>query len=205
MEYPDIEALAKRIGASPTKRGRTRVLYTIPIISDPNTGKVVSDSFRIAEYLDATYPEGRTLFPRGTKPLIAAFDSALTTVFGTILPVQYASTCAILNPSSEAYFRGAMEVKFGRKIEELSPVGPKRDDDLAKGRKTLTAVDEWLEKSDGKFVLGDTISYADGLLAGRLVWIKATDSIWEEVMTWHNGRWATYLENLENAGYASIH
>ncbi|KAG8220972.1 hypothetical protein J3R82DRAFT_2477 [Butyriboletus roseoflavus] len=206
VEYPDIESLAKKIGAPATgTKDDGTPAYTLPIINDPNTGKVIADSFLIAEYLDATYPNGNTLFPSGTKPLVEAFESSVVGAIGGILPLQLAISCFILNPPSEKYFRATREAKFGQKIEAFSPEGPKRDADLAKGKEGLAQVDNWLAKSDGKFVLGNTVSYADAVLAGWLTWIKVTKVIWgNNVATWHNGRWATYLENLEKAGYASV-
>ncbi|KAH0836692.1 hypothetical protein J3R83DRAFT_8414 [Lanmaoa asiatica] len=206
VEYPDIETLAKKIGAPPTgTKDDGQPAYTLPIINDPNTGKVISDSFLIAVYLDATYPNGNTLFPSGTKPLIEAFEAGVVGALGGILPLQLAISCYVLNPPSEVYFRVTREAKFGKKIEEFSPEGPKRAADLAKGKEGFAAVDSWLAKSDGEFVLGNTISYADGILAAWLTWIKVTGVVWKEVATWHNGRWATYLENVEKAGYASVH
>ena len=204
MEFPDIEALAKRIGAPPCSYGSDGTPnYTVPIISDPNTGKVVSDSFLIAEYLDATYPGEKVLFPPGTKPLVAAFEAGVVNAMSGLFPVQLTATCGILNPSSEAYFRRTREPMFGRKVEEFSSEGPQRDADVAKGKAAFDAVDGWLAKSEGKFVLGDSISYADAVLGGWFVWIKVTNLIWGDVATWHNGRWATHLENVERAGYAS--
>ena len=205
VEGPGIEALAKKIGAAPTIMADGTPGYTVPIISDPNTGKVISDSFCIAEYLDATYPDGRTLFPPGTKPLLAAFESGIVNALKGVIMAQLVATYNILNPSAQEYFRRTREARFGRKIEEFSPVGPKRDADVAEGKAGFDAVDGWLSKSEGEFVLGDTISYADGILAAWLTWIKITNEIWKDVATWHNGRWATYLENVEKAGYASVH
>lgn len=206
VEYPDIEALAQKIGAPATgTKSDGTPLYTLPIINDPNTGKVIADSFLIAEYLDATYPNGTTLFPSGTKPLVAAFEGGIVGALGGVLLLQLAVSCHALNPSSEKYFRRTREAAFGQKIEEFSPEGPKRDADIAKSKQGFDAVDGWLAKSEGKFVLGNTISYADCVLAGWLAWIKVTDAIWKgDVATWHNGRWATYLENVEKAGYASV-
>ena len=204
VEYPDIEAIAKKIGAPPTVMTDGTPGYAVPIISDPNTGKVISDSFLIAEYLDATYPNGKTLFPSGTKPLLAAFESGIINALSGVFLLLLIATYDILNPSSKVYFKRTREDRFGKKLEEFSPAG-KRDADVAKGKVGLDTVDGWLAKSEGKFVLGDTISYADGILSGWLTWIKITDSeVWKDVATWHNGRWATYLENMEKAGYASV-
>ncbi|KAN0088442.1 hypothetical protein V8E55_005499 [Tylopilus felleus] len=205
VEYPDIEALAKKIGAPATgTKSDGNPLYTLPIIQDPHTGKVIADSFLIAEYLDATYPNGKALFPPGTKPLIAAFESGVIHALGGILMQQLALSCSMLNAPSEAYFRRTREALFGKKIEVFSPEGATRDADLAKGKEAFNAVDGWLAKSEGKFVLGDTVSYADGILAGWFVWIKLTNTNWKDIATWHNGRWATHLENVEKAGYATV-
>ena len=204
VEFPDIEPLAKKIGAAPTILTDGTPAYSVPIISDPNTGKVISDSFLIAEYLDATYPDGRTLFPPGTKPLFAAFESGILDALKGVFMAQLVASYNIMNPSSQEYFRRTREARFGQKIEEFSPMGPKRDADVAKGKAGFDVVDGWLSKSEGKFVFGDTISYADGILAAWLTWIKTTDGIWKDMATWHNGRWATYLENVVNAGYASV-
>lgn len=203
VEYPDIEALAKKIGAPSTgTKGDGSPSYTLPIINDPNTGKVISDSFLIAEYLDATYPGGNTLFPPGTKALIEAFEGGFVGKIGPIFPLQLALSCSILNPSSEKYFRATRETTYGKKIEEFSPAGAQRDADLAKGKEGLAAVDGWLSKNGGKkFVMGDTISYADGILGGWLTWIKVTNessAAWDsEFAKWHGGKWSTYLANLQ--------
>ncbi|KAF8141568.1 hypothetical protein EV363DRAFT_25065 [Boletus edulis] len=204
VEFPDIEAVALKIGAPATGTKDGKPTYTLPIINDPNTGKIISDSFLIAEYLDATYPGKPTLFPPGTKPLIAALESGIINALGGLFMMQFAVTYSILNPRSQEYFRRTREASFGKKIEEFSPVGPVRDADLAKGKAAFTTVDGWLAKSEGKFVLGDTISYADCVLAGWFIWIKTTNPNWKDMATWHNGRWATHLENVEKAGYASM-
>ena len=204
VELSDVEALAKKLGAAPTIMTDGTPAHTVPIISDPNTGKVISDSFLIAEYLDATYPNGKILFPPGTKPLFAAFESGIINALQGFFMAQLVASHDIMNPCSQEYFRRTREVTFGQKIEEFSPVGPKRDADVEKGKAGFDAVDGWLSKSEGKFVFGDTISYADGILAAWLIWIRTTNVVWKDMATWHNGRWATYLENVVNAGYASV-
>ncbi|KAG1739981.1 hypothetical protein EDB19DRAFT_1895386 [Suillus lakei] len=203
VEYPDIEALAKKIGAPPTgAKADGSPSYTLPIINDPNTGKVVSDSFLIAEYLDTTYPSGTTLFPPGTKPLMAALEAGVIGGIGSILPYQLAISCYILNPSSEKYFRATREATYGKKIEEFSPAGTQRDADWAKAKEGLVAVNDWLSKNGGgKFVMGNTVSYADGILGAWLTWIKITNgdssAAWKDFASWHGGRWGTYITNLK--------
>ncbi|KAG2136182.1 hypothetical protein BD769DRAFT_1626939 [Suillus cothurnatus] len=190
VEYPDIEALAKKIGAPPTSTNADgSPLYTLPMINDPNTGKVVADSFLIAEYLDATYPRWNYL-------------AGVIGGLGSIFLHQLAISCYILNPSSEKYFRATREANYGRKIEEFSPAGAQREADWAKTKEGLVAVDGWLSKNGGgKFVMGDNITYADGILGGWMTWIKITNgensAAWKDFASWNGGRWGTYITNLQ--------
>ncbi|KAK0457980.1 uncharacterized protein EV420DRAFT_1620839 [Desarmillaria tabescens] len=76
IEVPDIEALAKKIGAAPTDMWPDGVTpkYTVPIIQDHSTGAVISNSPAIAVYLDKTYLSiGPVLIPAGTMALQLAF------------------------------------------------------------------------------------------------------------------------------------
>ena len=78
MDYPDIEALYKEIGASPVSDPFfPEPAYTLPVIYDPSTKSVISDSANIARYLDKAYPETPVLIPAGTDAFHAAYDSAL--------------------------------------------------------------------------------------------------------------------------------
>jgi glutathione S-transferase len=72
----------RSIGAAPTgEKPDGSPLYTLPAIVDPSRTTssggptVVSESFRIAEYLDEAYPTPSTgaLFPPGTKALQQLF------------------------------------------------------------------------------------------------------------------------------------
>ncbi|KAH7909189.1 hypothetical protein BJ138DRAFT_1155859, partial [Hygrophoropsis aurantiaca] len=202
IEYCDIEALALKIGAIPTDvKPDGKPLYTLPIIQDPNTGKVIADSFAIAEYLDETYPNAPTLFPRGSKALFAAFEGGIVNALGPIGRLQLALICPLLNGPSEKYYRPSREAMFGMKIEEFSPIGEKRDGDLAKFKASLASVYEWLAKSNGEYVMDDTVSYADAILNGWLIWIKivhgADSEVWKDIASWNEGRWAKHLKAMD--------
>jgi glutathione S-transferase len=79
VEYPDIEHLCKAIGAAPTSGG-----YTLPVLRDPNTGTVVSDSWAIAKHLDAHFLD-RVVIAPGTDGLQHAFQAL---VWNTIHKVR---------------------------------------------------------------------------------------------------------------------
>jgi hypothetical protein len=81
VEYPDIKPLSLEIGASPTSHTADGTpFYTLPAIYDPNTDKVVSESFEIAQYLDATYTE-RPVLPRGSEGLQHMFVYAIDPIY----------------------------------------------------------------------------------------------------------------------------
>ncbi|EGN96659.1 hypothetical protein SERLA73DRAFT_184766 [Serpula lacrymans var. lacrymans S7.3] len=121
--------------------------------------------------------------------------------------LQLAQSCGVLNPSSEKYFRETRESKFGIKIEEFSPVGAKRDADLAKGKEGLSTVHGWLSKNGGgKYILGSTVSYADGITGGWINWIRITQgpdsAVWKSLASHNGGFWGKYLSDLDT--YASV-
>lgn len=79
IEYPDIEDHCKKIGAEPSMiRKNGKPYYSLPVIQ--HDGKVITDSARIVEYLDSTYPDTPKIIPAGThvlhKAFFAAYDSA---------------------------------------------------------------------------------------------------------------------------------
>ena len=86
LAIPDVAPTLKEIGASPNKLPDGSERYTVPTLSDPNTGAIVTDSWVIAEYLDKTYPE-KPIFPPGSKGPISALDSALLALGGGFIEI----------------------------------------------------------------------------------------------------------------------
>ncbi|KAL0574282.1 hypothetical protein V5O48_007672 [Marasmius crinis-equi] len=84
----EVEQTAKSIGAPPTmgfSTGSPR--YTVPMIHDSTTGKAISESFNIAEYLDEAYPDTPRIIPPGTRMLQSTFCMSVFTTFAPLLPV----------------------------------------------------------------------------------------------------------------------
>ncbi|KAH9942894.1 hypothetical protein B0H21DRAFT_695862 [Amylocystis lapponica] len=204
VEYPDIARVCQEIGAAPTSTTEDgSPLYTLPAIHDPSTKTSVSDSAAIARYLDKTYPDTPVVIPAGTAALHAALDTAIaTTVQTRLLKVMMLPTNNQLNPVSEAFFRRTREERLG-KLEALSPPGPIRENNWAEVRKALGTVAQWMAANgeETSFFLGDTIRYADIVVAGWLVWVKKVygpDSPeWADVKTWDGGKWARFMESFE--------
>jgi len=173
VEYQDIEPLCKKIGAAKTSPS-SAIPYTLPVIHDPAHNAAVSDSIEIARYLDKTYPDTTRLFPPGSHALQVAFQSAhADTVAQAMGLIMLPLSCALLNPESEPYFRRTREARFGMKMEEFSPLGPKRDSHWKTLSESHGVMASWLaQNSEGPFVMGDQISYADATVAAFLIWMR---------------------------------
>ncbi|KAI5117502.1 hypothetical protein M0805_009671 [Coniferiporia weirii] len=203
VEYPDIEALLKDIGGAPTrKKNDGRDHYTLPAIRDSATGKVVTDSFEIAAYLDKAYPDTPALIPPNTRAAIELFTHVFDAeIFAAVYPVMLPASNNILNPKSEEYFSRTKAVAFGKTMEELAPPpGPVRDEIWGKTKSGLERLGGFYDKNgvNKLFFLGDTFTFADAIVASCLLWIKVVlgpdSDEWKAVMGWSGGRWAKFLE-----------
>lgn len=199
VEYPDIELKLKEIGASPNKLPDGREMYSVPVLRDPNTGVIVTDSWAIAEYLEGNYAE-KPVFPPGSQGLISAFDSALVTLGGDSFRFSLLRTTEILNERSLEYFIRTREAAYGEKAYEWSPEGPKRDTHWAIIEKSFySSAKTWYDKVEGKWLMGDTFSYADIVLAVHTLFRKRVyrDDEWKRIVSLHDGKWEKLLADVE--------
>ena len=204
VEYPDVEAVCKEIGASPTGIRNNAPLYTLPAIYDPNHNIAVADSAAIARYLDRTYPRvGPTLIPHEIDALHTAFQDAFaSTGFPRHLArLIMASICAILNPRGEEYFRRTREEMFGS-LEALAPAeSEKRAEHWEGAEKAFGTIARWFATEphgeEMLFFMGhDKICFADITLAAFLKGMQKLVSVdeWARVMQWNGGRWARFMD-----------
>ena len=202
VEYPDIEAVSKKLGIKPTGRKRDgSPLYTLPAIHDPSTGVYIADSFVIADYLEKTYPDTPLVFPNETAGLqrafITTFEKNIDSVWSFIIP----ATNFRLNPASEEYFRRTREISFGQKLEDVIPTGNTRTEEWGKFEQGLTKIHSYLALTKGPYMLGDTISWSDFVLFSFIYWFKliwGEDSKeWKDIASWNDGRWEALIRGLE--------
>jgi len=203
VEYPDIGPRMKELGAEATAEwedGSPR--WTLPVTKDDTTGKVVADSWKIAMYLDDTYPDKPTLFPFGVRaPVDFLHAYFFNTAIRPGLPIFLSETCVKLNPPSEKIFRRAREAEFKLKMEEFAPPGPKRDAIWAAAKAGFdTFAAKYASNGDGTlpYFYGDKISYADLVVASFLWWIKVVlrseNPEWKKMEGWNDGRWVKLIE-----------
>ncbi|KAI0769970.1 hypothetical protein C8Q74DRAFT_1369210 [Fomes fomentarius] len=206
VEFPDIAALCKKIGAPHTSTKPDGSLhYTLPVIYDPNTKTAVSESAAIARYLDKTYPSTFALIPKETDALHEAFTQAFRAAFlVNVAMIILAPTCAQLSPRAAEYFRQAREAMFNDKMEAFAPAGSEKRARHWKGvQDALHMVKGWLaaDGSEKLFFMDDRVLYADITVAAWLQSVKRVlgdDSReWKDLTQWDGGHWARFMREFE--------
>ncbi|KAG1841904.1 hypothetical protein DFJ58DRAFT_856067 [Suillus subalutaceus] len=185
VEYPDIATVLKGLGLAPKKRPDGSDIYTVPVLNDPNTGALIDESLEIAAYLEKTYT-AKPIFPYGSEMLIRVFDSAYLDNAHPIVRLIY-------------FFRRTRSERLQLPWEEFSPEGPKRDGDWAYLEQGFNKGETLRAKSGGEWVMGDTFSYADIIVASRLFWYKRVlkEDEWARISSWNGGRWAKVLDKVQ--------
>ncbi|KAA1475686.1 hypothetical protein DENSPDRAFT_842497 [Dentipellis sp. KUC8613] len=202
VEYPDIEGVCKKLGAQPTGLREGQPLYTLPVLEDPNTGAIISESFSIAEYLDATYPNTLQLIPKGTKALQIMFrDIFEEKVFWKMLETQVLRIVAQLSPESAVFWREKVGKVLGKKPEDLLPDERAKEERWNQALQGLSVLDRWASQNEsGPFIMGDVPSFADAVLTAHLIWLKtlggAESKEWISVMEADGGRWARLYDEF---------
>ncbi|KAF8634683.1 hypothetical protein AX15_000784 [Amanita polypyramis BW_CC] len=208
-EHLDIEKMSKERGIAPTgvnfENGAP--LYTLPAIYDESTGIGLSESHRIAEYLDKTYPDTPKVIPPGTESLQAAFITSYTPHFKALTQFNLPATLEAMKESeSKEHFYKTRSKRFGRDLKTMRPTGAALAPALNDLRDGLNKVDEWLVKSDGLYVMGNTISFGDFALLSWLKWARVVlgndSEEWKQISSWNEGRWGERVERLEKYGQA---
>jgi glutathione S-transferase len=136
----------------------------VPVIKDG--GKVVSDSWAIAEYLEEQVP-APTLFGGGTGRAHASFINswADAVLVSGIVRFIVRDLLDIIHPKDVEYFRSSREARFGCSLEAVQAA---RDDRLAAFRDLLLPIRLALRRQD--WLGGAAPSYADHIVAGTLMW-----------------------------------
>lgn len=142
---------------------------TVPILRDDQ--ELVSDSFRIAQYLEETYPEAPSLFggPGGAAAARLVEGYCQHVVHGVITRIALIDIHDMLAPTDQAYFRKSREERLGRSFEEIAAG---RDAAIAGLPQALQPLRHMLAFQP--FVGGDTPLFGDYILFGALQWLRIT-------------------------------
>ncbi|KAF9443132.1 hypothetical protein P691DRAFT_779056 [Macrolepiota fuliginosa MF-IS2] len=208
VEFPDIETVSKKAGIPPFGKKPDGVTphYTCPAITDDTTGAALSDSYKIAEYLDKAYPDTPQVFPPGTEALQAAFYDHFFQVISPLWPIVLPRVPETLNERSAEYYTRTRAERFGKPLDQMEPVGEDRIIAWEKIKASFGQLDGWLSKSPGKFIFGDTVTFSDFVVASMLQSVKILlgegSEEWKNIEGWNDGRWSNILKNLEK--HASV-
>lgn len=205
VEFPDIAAVCKQIGASPTRPKEDGITphYTLPVIQDLSTGAIISGSTNISEYLDRTYSDTPLLFPPGTRSLTEAFHAALRAANGpSLYKLVIVPQVLYLNPRSHDYYRETREATYGKRLEEICPEGEASEANWKQLEAGLAKISGWLKAAGDKpFFGGDAPIHADFILVAALTWARKVwgeaSKDWQRVKELDEGWWARYLQSFE--------
>lgn len=142
---------------------------TVPFLRDGQ--ELISDSFRIAQYLEDTYPDGPSLF--GGQGGVAAArlveGYSQQTVHGVVTRIALTDIHGMLAPEDQSYFRKSREERLGKSLEE---VAAGRDAAIAALPAALQPLRHMLAFQP--FVGGATPLFGDYIIFGALQWLKIT-------------------------------
>ncbi|TFY51247.1 hypothetical protein EVJ58_g10668, partial [Rhodofomes roseus] len=154
------------------------------------------DSYKIALYLDETYPDTPALLPPESRVFQTSFQHALGDVLHTrVVPLLLHQIAKPLNPRSRDYFIETREAFLGCKLEELSPPGSEKNAaQWVAMEKAFGVVASWIESAgDGRLLLSGggpdgedgKVTHADTDLAGVLIAMRVLLGVdskeWERI------------------------
>ncbi|TFK22431.1 hypothetical protein FA15DRAFT_644212 [Coprinopsis marcescibilis] len=215
VDLVDVEPLCKSLGIATLSNRRfdNRQLYTLPVIYDPKSNHIVSDSMRIAQYLDEEYPDPEypPLIKKGTEGLTQGFiharELALAPVHQFVVPLV--AQRLHLSPRSQEYFRRTREMWFKvGNLEEILPDGDTRVVEWGKVKAGMDLIDSWYRAVGGTegqsqqgWIMGGQPCFSDFNVAAALRWMKSvwgeSSPEWSDVKLWNEGRWARMLDDCK--------
>jgi glutathione S-transferase len=196
LEFPDIAPVLQKANVPPITKQDGTLGYTCPSIVDDTTGTAISDSFKIAEYLDTQYPETPKAFPLGSIALQAVFYARFSEMTLSLVPLIVTKTPGILNPVSAEYFH----CEIRPLILEVMSLDEEREQLWRKAESVFDWLDGLYSMSGGPFFMGEAPSFADFVLGGVLEEMKILGD-WDKITVLNGGRWKRLVMDLEK--YAS--
>jgi glutathione S-transferase len=143
---------------------------TVPVIRDAAASEplVVRDSWRIAEHLEARYPESPLFGGEIGRGVSHAFNAWVDRVLvPAMLAVVAADVHERVDAADEAYFRTSMERVLGKTLEQA---GSERAEALARLGRALEPMQAALKRAT--FVCGERAAYADYILFSIFQWAR---------------------------------
>ncbi|RAP64647.1 glutathione S-transferase [Achromobacter sp. HZ01] len=143
----------------------------VPVLVDG--GRVVSDSWQIACYLEDAYADRPSLFggPTGRALSLFANSWADSTLVPTLARLLLPSIHGLIHEKDKDYFRATREKRFGR-LEDL-PAGYEAQ--IAALRAALLPLRQTLARQP--YLAGERPAYADYAVFGMFMWARCTSAL----------------------------
>jgi glutathione S-transferase len=142
---------------------------TVPVIVDGD--RPVADSWKIAEYLDAQYPDRPALIHGDAELHLTRF--ARHWAEGVLSPLLLRMLVKDINqrltPKDQEYFRSSREKRLGQSLEAYTAG---RDQAREQFRQALTPLRRIL--AEQPFLCGDAPAFADYVVFGPFQWARGT-------------------------------
>jgi glutathione S-transferase len=145
---------------------------TVPAIEDG--GRLIGDSWAVAQYLEATYPERPSLFggPGGEALSWFVQNWCFNVLHAGLIRLILLDIWQHLTPEDQAYFRTSREQRFGRTLEEVQAGREARVEEF---RGSLMPVRATV--TEAPFLGGAQPLYADYLVFGALQWARVVSPL----------------------------
>jgi glutathione S-transferase len=136
--------------------------------------ETVSDSWRIALYLEDRFPMQPSLFQGDGATAVTRFVNswADTQLLPAVARIILMDVYHCLDTEDQTYFRASREKYFGTVLEQVVADQPARLADL---RKALQPLRQMLKKQD--FIGGSVAGYADYCVFGMFMWARCCSSV----------------------------
>ena len=143
----------------------------VPVIQDNRV--TISDSWRIAEYLENNYTSQPTLFISLTNKAYEKFVASWvdSQVHPLVAKCVVRDILDVIDPNDREYFRRSREARFGMSLEEIVA---NREETRTSLKRTLFPARKVLELNP--FLGGKSASFADYSVFGAIMWARITSS-----------------------------
>ncbi|KAF9583079.1 hypothetical protein BGW38_010294 [Lunasporangiospora selenospora] len=229
VSMPDITRVRRGLDMDASRKfGDGTDFYTLPVLVDPNTNSKIGDSFDIAIYLQAKYPNSGAgdLFPPQKLDYVFNPENPLLVPLSERKDSEY-EEYSKFNTNVDAVFTnyiglGTYNFPFDPAHAEacknifIQRAGVKSWDDFEIKGEVREKMKEsfrvalgdlsklFLKDPSGPFILGEQACYADLIVDGWLRMLRVTlpANEWEEVKGWHGGIFGRLHDGLEK--YAEV-
>lgn len=228
VDILDIADVRKSLNCAATRKlDDGSDFFTLPMLKDPSTGRVLGDTFDIANYLDETYPDsGGKLFPSDSSKTGLDYESpkkdsvfyAPVTTNEGAKNADYAKFNVHVDTTFSANIAAfAQNMPFNPKTAEATKAlfakraHLKSWDDLSFSSEARAALVAGLKadtaslaqlftvNEGGPYLEGAQANYADIIVGGWLNMLSVVmpKDEWEDFRTWHGGAFAKLHDALQ--------